>query len=104
MTNIEAYKWLYVHFAPCGDETKQDAAVTKALEALKKQIRQKWIPCNPLELPKDKKLWVTHDRCGCRYVDEVFFDMTEWSDDVSDVVAYMPYTEPEPYREDEYEQ
>ena len=30
MTNAEAYKWLYVHFAPCGDETQQDAAVTKA--------------------------------------------------------------------------
>ena len=41
MTNAEAYKWLYVHLAPCGDETKQDAAVTKALEALKKQIPQK---------------------------------------------------------------
>jgi hypothetical protein len=36
MTNIEAYKWLYEHFAPCGDETKQDAAITKALESLKK--------------------------------------------------------------------
>lgn len=41
MTAAEAYKWLYVHFAPCGDETQQDAAVTKALEALKKQIPQK---------------------------------------------------------------
>jgi hypothetical protein len=68
--------------------------VVKALEA------QEWIPCNPLELPKDKKLWVTHDRWGCRYVNEVYWDMTEWSDNVSDVVAYMPYTEPEPYKED----
>jgi hypothetical protein len=33
-------------------------------------------------------------------VDDVYWDMTEWSDDVSDVVAYMPYVEPEPYRED----
>jgi hypothetical protein len=32
-------------------------------------------------------------------VDEVVWDMTEWSDDVSDVVAYMPYVEPEPYKE-----
>jgi hypothetical protein len=40
MTNIEAYKWLYEHFAPCGDETKQDAAITKALESLKKQMHQ----------------------------------------------------------------
>lgn len=41
MTNAEAYKWLYVHFAPCGDDTQQDAAVTKTLEALKKQIPKK---------------------------------------------------------------
>jgi hypothetical protein len=64
----------------------------KALEA------QKWIPCNPSELPKDKKLWVTHYKSGCLYVDELFWDMTEWSDDVSDVIAYMPYVEPEPYK------
>ena len=100
MTNAEAYKWLYVHFAPCGDETKQDAAVTKALEALKKQILQEWIPCKPLELPKDKKLWVTHNAFGYRYVTRIFWDMTGWNDNVSDVVAYMPYVEPEPYREE----
>jgi hypothetical protein len=73
-------------------------------KALKKAIKvmeaQKWIPCNPSELPKDKKLWVTHDRWGCRYVDEVYWDMTELSDNVSDVVAYMPYVEPEPYKEE----
>lgn len=80
-------------------------AVVIAVEAMEKQIEtslsdqseSKWIPCYPSELPKDKKLWVTHDRLGCRYVDEVFWDMTEWSDNVSDVVAYMPYVEPEPY-------
>ena len=38
MTNEEAYKWIYVHFAPCGDETKQDEAVNVALTALEKQI------------------------------------------------------------------
>lgn len=41
MTAIEAYKWLYVHFAPCGDETKQDEAVNVALKALEKQIPKK---------------------------------------------------------------
>ena len=41
MTNKEAYKWLYVHFAPCGDETKQDEAINIALEALAKQIPKK---------------------------------------------------------------
>lgn len=38
MTNQEAYRWLYVHFAPCGDETKQDEAVNVALKALAKQM------------------------------------------------------------------
>lgn len=41
MTNEEAYKWLYVHFAPCGDETKQDEAISIALEAIAKQIPKK---------------------------------------------------------------
>lgn len=41
MTNKEAYKWLYTHFAPCGDETKQDEAVNVALKALRKQIPKK---------------------------------------------------------------
>lgn len=41
MTNIEAYRWLYVHFAPCGDETKQDEAINIALEAIAKQIPKK---------------------------------------------------------------
>lgn len=41
MTNEEAYKWIYVHFAPCGDETKQDEAISIALEAIAKQIPKK---------------------------------------------------------------
>ena len=54
MTNAEAYKWIYVHFAPCGDETQQDAAIAKALEALEKQIPQK-----PKEKPEkdNNNLW-----------------------------------------------
>jgi DNA-directed RNA polymerase subunit RPC12/RpoP len=43
MTTEEAYRWLYVHFAPCGDETKQDEAVNVALKALEKQIPRKAI-------------------------------------------------------------
>lgn len=58
-----------------------------------------WIPCSdPSEFPKDKMLWVTHDNGYERYVEVLFWDMTEWSDKVSDVVAYMPYYEPEPYK------
>lgn len=41
MTPLEAYKWLYVHYAPCGDETKQDDAITTALKALSLQIPKK---------------------------------------------------------------
>lgn len=41
MTSEEAYKWIYVHFAPCGDETKQDEAISIALEAIAKQIPKK---------------------------------------------------------------
>ena len=48
----ETYRWLYVHFAPCGDETKQDEAVNVALKALEKQIPKKptlhegWLYCS----------------------------------------------------------
>ena len=41
MTSEEAYKWLYCHFAPCGDETKQDEAISMALKAIAKQIPKK---------------------------------------------------------------
>lgn len=82
-------------------EGEEDVALIDFFPVSEAKRPQEWIPCKPSELPKDKKLWVTHDRFGCRYVDEVFWDMTEWSDNVSDVVAYMPYVEPEPYMEEE---
>ena len=107
MTNQEAIKKyekikngnIYlIHQRTEGKEVFVDYSLCDmAIKALKEQ---EWIPCDPSELPKDKKLWVTHDGWGCRYVDDVFWDMTEWSDNVSDVVAYMPYTEPEPYKEE----
>ena len=73
----------------------------KALAALPSaQIEQKWTPCSdPSDLPKDKRLWITREIYGARIVYDVVWDMTEWSDDISDVVAYMPYWEPEPYAE-----
>lgn len=63
-----------------------------------------WIPCHdPSDLPKDKRIWITYecDVCGYvfRFVKDVVWGMTEWSDNVSGVVAYMPYVEPEPYEE-----
>lgn len=64
------------------------------------QPEQKWTPCSdPSDLPKDDRLWITREIYGARIVYDVVWDMTEWSDDVSGVVAYMPYWEPEPYAE-----
>ena len=69
----------------------------------------KWIPVSdPLnELPKDKKLLVTVEEeifpgKKCRYVTELYYDMTEWVDDINDAknaIAYQYY--PEPYKEEE---
>lgn len=63
-----------------------------------------WIPCSdPSDLPKDKRLWITREISDgfftLREVSDVIWDMTEWSGSVSNVVAYMPYWEPEPYKE-----
>ena len=66
-----------------------------------------WVPVSdPLnELPKDKHLLVTveaevwHGEKS-RYVTELYYDMTEWSDinDAKNAIAYIPY--PEPYEAD----
>ena len=68
------------------------------------QTEPQWIPCSdPSDLPKDKRLWITREISDgfftLREVSDVIWDMTEWSYDVSGVVAYMPYWEPEPYTE-----
>ena len=52
MTNEEAYEWIYTHFAPCGDGTKQDAAITMALGALSMRI------------PKKLKITTSQKRCS----------------------------------------
>ena len=66
MTNEEAYKWLYVHFAPCGDETKQDEAVNVALNALAKQI-----PKNPVVNGDRNEVW-TKDSLICPVCNQYF--------------------------------
>lgn len=104
MTNEEAKEYLLNVSYMIGTTaveymTQKDG--DKIREAIKVLGDHGWIPCYPSELPKDKVMWVTHDIWGYRYVDKVFWDMTEWSDNVSDVVAYMLYVEPKPYREDE---
>lgn len=81
----------------CEMEHRQLAEWLKELQ--RRRAEQQWIPCTPSELPKDKLLWVTHDTGLYRYVGEVCYDMTDWSEPVSDVVAYMEREVPEPYRE-----
>lgn len=64
MNALEAYKWLYAHFAPCGDEAKQDDAITTALNALSKQI-----PKKPKYSPLKDGIITTFfecPKCGCR--------------------------------------
>ena len=58
-----------------------------------------WIPVNNpyTELPK-KDLWVTRSDNGNLCVDRIYYDMTEWSDFIGDVVAYMEYKEPAPFK------
>lgn len=88
-----------------------DEALDMAIEALKKE--SKWIPVsNPQkELPKDRILWVTIDDdryaqdkggyywTGGLVVTKIYWDMTEWSENIVDyVLAYMDYTEPTPYK------
>ena len=66
---------------------------------------QRWIPItNPYEdLPKSNRLWVTRKETtlGKSYydVDIVGYDMTDWDDDISSVIAYMEFAEPKPYEE-----
>lgn len=62
----------------------------------------KWIPINSIEdIPKDRMLFVTLDN---GYVETLYYDMTEWSDNeyARHAVAYMDYWkyQPMPYRGD----
>lgn len=81
---------------------RQIAEYLKELKQLRKQT--KWTPVtDPLnELPKDKHLLVTVAEEGySKYVDELYYDMTEWTDDMvaKNTIAYQCY--PEPYEESE---
>lgn len=68
------------------------------------EVKQtRWIPVSdPLnELPTDERLLVTVlEDYGSRYVTELYWDMTEWSDAyyARNAIAYMSY--PEPYEAD----
>ena len=68
---------------------------------------RKWIPIKNdsfKELPKDRRVWVTkEDEHGYRYVSDVCWDMRHFDDDVTNVIAYMDYYEPEPYKKEREE-
>ena len=53
------------------------------------------------ELPQEPQLWVTRKLTlkGRDYyeVDTVGYDMTEWDDNIDNVIAYKYYETPEPY-------
>ena len=91
----------------CGDchrKYQNWAASKKAVESAinsvpSAQPETHWISCSdPSTLPKDRTFWVTHMNGYEAWVGELYWDMTEWSDRISDVVAYMPCNIPEPYQ------
>lgn len=81
-----------------------DKMVQKVAEAVTQQLKDNdWIPVSdPLkELPRDRMLIVTvepEDVIPYRYVDTLYYDMTEWSDEyaVKYTIAYQNW--PEPYK------
>ena len=78
-------------------------AVYEAIDIIQQsQSQSHWISCSDAStLTKDRTFWVTHMNGYEAWVGELYWDMTEWSDRVSDVVAYMPCNIPEPYQEGE---
>lgn len=66
--------------------------------AIKLLEQTRWTPVSdPLnELPKDRMLYVT---TNLGYVEVLYWDMTEWSDEgiARNTIAYMDYYEPQPY-------
>lgn len=97
---------------PCEDAISREAALDYCIRYGKSDtwdylhnlpsvqpIRQ-WVPINGVaDLPRDRKLWVTVKYVGTYRVAELYWDMTEWSDDMIAryAIAYMDYYEPEPY-------
>lgn len=81
-----------------------DKMVQKVAEAVTQQLKDNdWIPVSdPLkELPRDRLLIVTvepEDVIPYRYVDTLYYDMTEWSDEYAAkyTIAYQNW--PEPYK------
>ncbi len=91
-----------------GTGTQQEVCkfLANLMDLLEKQMSSsenlnKWIPVsNPSkELPKDRILWVTLGGDIGLVVTKLYWDMTEWSEDIVDyVLAYMDYEEPTPYK------
>ena len=88
-----------VEMSSCSDVIRKD------LPPITQQPKTRWIPINdPSELPKsgDVEYWITRkDQHGMVFVDSVYWDMTEWSDNIEGIIAYMiKDNEPEPYKEE----
>lgn len=107
MTREEAIEFLYTIADELGlvsieERNLQDGEkMREAIEVLSQE--SKWIPVyDPLkELPKDRMLLVTvESKYSYRYVTELCYDMTEWSDidAAENAIAYQDKPElPEPY-------
>lgn len=110
MSREEAIEFLYTIADELGlvsieERNLQDGEkMREAIEVLSQE--PKWIPVNdPLkELPKNRMLLVTVEtKYSYRYVTDLYYDMTEWSDidAAKNAIAYQDKPElPEPYKEE----
>lgn len=94
--------WLRYTGMPYFTDEDKDAmkVAIDALSVESRAGRARWVPVRSAdELPKNCTLWVTVDQEGARFVEELHWDMTEWSDNflARNVVAYMDFYKPEPY-------
>ena len=89
-------------------------ALKVILSALKDRLKGEWTPVSSVEEMPKETLWVTHKGTDYAYVELIGWDSqrncrTEdggFRCDISrlkDVVAYMPYSRPEPYKSESEE-
>lgn len=111
MTNEEAIAILEeeAEFLYGEDKPHNRTAFDMAKKALSVPEKEKWIPVSSVEEIPKEPIWVTHKGADYAYVEVLGWDSqrncrTEdggfrcGSDSLKDVIAYMPYSEPEPYK------
>ena len=90
-----------------------DAETLEGAVATSKPLSEskgEWIPVSSVEEMPKECLWVTHKGADYAYVEMIGWDSQREcrtedggfrcdSDRLKDIVAYMPYSEPEPYKE-----